>query len=569
MKDIKQAVKRNQWRFYTKINARLSVEARFVMKSIENMLAAQKKKGVSKNRETIATIIDQDKYSTRKKLDQAWNKLVITIEDAAILADVKRSCSETIEGLRKRNKEDRFFSLETVDFYKGELSIARFIEMLQLGKTTNTLNYTAYRLIDDFTRYCRAIDDFNRTHADKEELALIRSFRYELGKRLYGLLSKQSQTDLQNQYGKSPRQCVQLLRDAISQDNEVRFQKMIDNDDQRVLRVIADYLMFWQGDKRLPVFGKARYKYFISFLGNLVEAGQAPLNKIIAGCLLRNRQYSPPEKVMNILERNDITEKTLRIIMTYLFRLTPSVLDITIQRIGAIFETIEGDMGRPDYLMNIQYLSEEMSVPRQVEKIFLDLVRTGLLDLNIVKIRELHEKITGINVGYSQKKGEVIKDLFNRGKANATQRVDQIESNEEVLLVADSHFTHIVGLFMSLFGPESIPILMLQEMPRELKEKIIGSLSPTSARKVYTALSMCLNCRYLNEHMIYEKSRFKETLETLFLSSEEPLFCGLSAGSNRSDCLHDPAISGYQKAFLKQVNQYLNDAGVKVNGMVS
>ena len=570
MEKIKQAVKRSQWRFYTKINARLEVEARFVMKSIENMLAVQKKKGASKNNQTISTIIDEDNHFNGKKFEKAFEKLneTSTHEDS-LLTDFKKDCIETIEYLKTIDKENRFFSLETVNFFRSKLRIEKFIEILLLRKSTEPLKQAAYKLIHHFTQLCGAIDDFNQTHVEKRELVLIRSFREALGQKLYPLLSDQSQIDLQKKHGGKKQSSVQLLREAIGEESEDSFKKMIRNDDHHIIKTIADYLLFLQRDKLLPVFGKARYKYYISFLGNLAEAKQAPLNKIILGCLLQNRQYSPPADLIKVLESNDITEKTLRLFIAYLFNLTPSVLDKTVQRIGSIFETIEGSMEKPDYLKNIQYLSEEYSVPRQIEEIFLDLVRTGLLDLNDDTIRDLHEIISGLNVRYNQKKGEVLKELFIPGKVRPGKKLDQIVTIEDLLLVSETDLVSIVGSFISLFGPESILILMLQKLPRELKANIISSLSPSNAKNVYSRLSICLNCKYLNEHMIYEQNRFQEILETLFLTGDDPLFCGYTKrGTSKSSCFHEPMISGYQKALLKQANQYLNDYGINVKAMV-
>jgi hypothetical protein len=571
MQQIKKAIKRSQWRFYTKINARLEVEARFVMKGIENMLAVQKRKGFSRRKETIETIIDQDHYLNGKKFDLALEKLDSTpTHESALLGEVKKNCVTAITHLKSTDRDKRFFSLETINFYKSKLAIEKFVEILWLSKKPEALKFAAVRLIHHFIEFCNAIDDFNQTHVEKGELVLIRHFRDELGRRLYSIISKQSQEYLQNKHQKGSEHCVQLLREAVFDESEGRLKNMLRNEGEEIIEAIADYLVFLQSDKLLPILGKARYKYYISFLGNMVDAKQAPLNKIIAGCLLQNRQYSPPTEIVQILETNDITEQTLRSITAYLFNLTPSTLDKTIQRIGSIFETIEGNMGKPDYLKNIHYLSEEMSVPRHIEKIFLDAVRTGLLDLNVGAIRELHETISGVNVRYNQKKGDVIKDLFIPANIITDKKVDQIESVEDLLLITESDLSSIVGSFMSLFGPESILIFMLQKVPQELKKKIISSLSPVSAKMVYTRLSMCLNCRYLNEHMIFEKDQFKETLETLFLSGEDPLFCGYKyRGSANSSCFHEPSISGYQKAFFKQANQYLNDFGINVTMMIS
>jgi len=570
MEQIKKAVKRNQWRFYTKINYRLEVEARFVMKGIENMLVAQKKKGISANKLTVASIIDQDDHFNGKKVDKAFESLAATATDEdPLLTEVKRGYLDTIEYLKQLDKEKRFFALETVNFFKGKLSIGKFVELLLLRKSTETLKFAAYQLIHHFTQFSYIIDDFNQSHVEKRELVLIRNFREELARSLFQLFSDQWQIDLQKQQGRKRLSCVQILRDLVDEEGEDKIKKKIRNDDREIIRSIADYLLALQKDQSLPVLGKARYKYYISFLGNLTEARQAPLNKIILGCLLQNRQYSPPASIIKILEHNDITEKTLRTFMAYLFNLTPSVLDKTIQRIGSIFETIEGGLGKPDYLRNIQYLSEEYGVPRQIEEIFLDLVRTGLLDLNVSTISGLHEIISSINVKNNQKKGQVIKDLFIPGNVSPGVKADQIETVEDLLLISDDDLTNILGAFIGLFGPESILILMLQKLPQELKAKIINSFSPANAKDVYSRLSMCLNCKYLNEHMIHENNRFKDILETLFLSAEDPLFCGYKKrGAENSSCFHEPMISGYQKAFLKQANQYLNDYRINVKAMV-
>ena len=204
MEQIKKAIKRNQWRFYTKINARLEVEARFVMKGIENMLASQKEKRSSGNKETIDAIIDQDTYLNGKKLDQALEKLNGTsVHENALLGELKMSCVSAIENLKSTDKEKLFFSLESVNFYKSKLAIEKFIEILWLSKNSEALKYAAVRLIHHFIQFCNAIDDFNQTHVEKGELVLIRTFRYELGKRLYELLSKQSQDYLQNKHQKN------------------------------------------------------------------------------------------------------------------------------------------------------------------------------------------------------------------------------------------------------------------------------------------------------------------------------------------------------------------------------
>ena len=554
--------------YFERINQRLSLEVRYLNRKVHSFYRFQKNKTPSREEKTLSELIEEDPYIDKYFINKK-NKLVkeANLKKHPLLVGVSKKYEEIRTHLKSLDSKNRFYILETIDFFKSQTSIIDFVEILILRKNNKALQYTAYQLIKKYCDYFEALALMKRNGiTDEAQSDQIETFLGDVGNILFEVIANDVAVDWLKKSKKAKDSRYLLMKSEFESNHEFQFSKMISEDENTVIGSIAGYLILFQIHDLLPVFAEARSKLFARYITHLVSRSHASINLTIASCIFPNTQLSPPTSVIYSLEKNKISEISQESLEKYLSDLTPSTLSKIIENLDTATTELfkkRVTQRKQDFVEIVKNITDSESIPNQLERIILELINLGYLDRQFKKINHTFNKINDTKARVQEEEIDPVGQLFPSTNGNDLSDEKPIRVLNDLLRIDKNDLQAITAGFIESFLPSDLVVTMLNDMDLPVKQRLVESLSNNNSSKVLDGLSVCEVCKHYTPLPFVMKD-FREALMFIFGDKEIPFFCDLGIRSTENGCMNAESVSHLQSAFINHANKYLMENRKKI-----
>lgn len=244
-----------------------------------------------------------------------------------VLEDIRESLTEMQRDINAFLPKQRFFVLETVNFFGSKIGIGKLIPALFILKGEDQKKAISEFVFPFFLGIDKNVETLveNEEVFDPKRLHMERGALYSFVADLSGIIIKLFKRDfIRNikphtpsfeflQTGFDPK--TFRFKKTIKTESKYAYEEMIDDED-KIRKIFLDFVVAIQSHEILYLYSAKRLAYYKLFLENLTDEDRFEdinpfsVSKILAGCLLANDQLKPDddliEKMINKRSFDDV-----------------------------------------------------------------------------------------------------------------------------------------------------------------------------------------------------------------------------------------------------------------------
>ncbi|MBU2510417.1 hypothetical protein KJ966_03735 [bacterium] len=373
----------------------------------------RKQQDLPENREkvknqTLEEHIDYSPILTDKDVDVFFEKNQEFQVAAEVVEEVHRALKNMQESVNHLSAKKRFFILETVNFFRNQISIGKLIPALLILEGEDQKKAICEFILPTFLSINKNVEllvaddklfDPKTLHIER---GLLYTFISDLAKTLIGLFKDDFVSGLGDI--NSPIEFFLTafepgtfrIKSNINTESSFIYQEIID-EESVVRKITLDFVTMIQSHSSLYNYAVKRHLYYKSFLHGLTKPGRfkemdpIDVSRILAGCLVANKQLRPEDELIDsMIDEELFQEKTTLLAKKQFFdRLTPTTIHKLIVRMKVSLQ----HLSRTDFSEEFQEI-QRMSVRTILKTIWSGIIQ--VIDKSVSKAAEPIVKVLDI-----------------------------------------------------------------------------------------------------------------------------------------------------------------------------